>query len=427
MENHLFTDFEEYGVNVRDFGACGDGISDDSGAIQRALDAGQELVVIPYGIYKIGQTLRLHSNTHLKIHPSAQLFLADGAGLNAHSFLLANYDPEHGNENIHVEGGIWDGKNQVNPRGPNAPDSYTGVLMNFIKVSNLTLRHLTVRDAESYFIRLGEARDFTVEHIRFEAPHLRPNQNGVHLGGCCQDGLIRHLTAVGEGTTNDDLVALVADDALFRAQNLGLKCGQIRRVCVEGFRADSCHSFVRLLSVHSPIEDISIEDIQGGCRHCAFNLDACRECRVPLFEPEDPQFQNGAGDIKHVRIQDVNVYKASDNKTVPLIDLRTNVHELSIQDFTRDWKRDTQPDAPTLTLSDIRASRVVLNGITPAQLERMRQTSEIHAQTVRRLASVYDDIHYQGEFVITQMKKLSLMDRGFTRLSIQREKYAEPQ
>ena len=46
-------------INVRDFGAVGDGITKDTAAIQRAIDAGG-MVMFPPGIYLAG-TLYLRS------------------------------------------------------------------------------------------------------------------------------------------------------------------------------------------------------------------------------------------------------------------------------------------------------------------------------------------------------------------------------
>ncbi len=60
------------------------------------------------------------------------------------------------------------------------------------------------------------------------------------------------------------MVALNADEALGRAQNLGLACGPIRRIRIEDVRAESCHTFVRLLSVRSVIEDVEIDGVFGG-------------------------------------------------------------------------------------------------------------------------------------------------------------------
>ena len=60
---------EIHGLNVHTFDASGDGSTDDSAAIQRALDAGHPRVVIPLGTYRIGRALRIGSNTQLIVHP----------------------------------------------------------------------------------------------------------------------------------------------------------------------------------------------------------------------------------------------------------------------------------------------------------------------------------------------------------------------
>lgn len=52
----------EHGVSVRDFGALGDGSTDDTTAIQAALDAGG-LVIFPPGTYKITASLEVSSDT----------------------------------------------------------------------------------------------------------------------------------------------------------------------------------------------------------------------------------------------------------------------------------------------------------------------------------------------------------------------------
>ena len=57
--------------NVRDFGAVGDGKTSDTAAIQRAIDAGGE-VIFPPGVYKSG-TLYLRSHTGLRFEPGAIL------------------------------------------------------------------------------------------------------------------------------------------------------------------------------------------------------------------------------------------------------------------------------------------------------------------------------------------------------------------
>ena len=60
-------------VNVREFGATGNGITDDSCAIQKALDSGASVVKIPAGNYRIVTTLKVSSGVN------SQLLLDAGA------------------------------------------------------------------------------------------------------------------------------------------------------------------------------------------------------------------------------------------------------------------------------------------------------------------------------------------------------------
>lgn len=59
-------------VNVKSYGAVGDGVADDSAAIQAAIDEAGS-VFFPRGTYKLGTTLELASNVHLLGEPGATL------------------------------------------------------------------------------------------------------------------------------------------------------------------------------------------------------------------------------------------------------------------------------------------------------------------------------------------------------------------
>jgi hypothetical protein len=359
------------GISVRDFGARGDGTADESAAFESALKAGRWPVVVPSGLYRLGRSLRLPSGAHIVAHPEAFVILGDHAGVDTDTYLLTNADHRGGNEDIRVEGGIWDGNNVANPRGPDRPGSYTGVLAHFRNVRRLTLRDMTFRNSETYNVLLTEVRHFVVDTIVFQSTTIRGNQDGVHMGGGCEDGEISNLQAHGRMTPNDDVVALVADDALHRAQNLGTMCGPIRRIRVRSVFADDCHSFVRLGSVWSPIEDVDVSDIRGGCEACAVNADALRYCRVPVFDPAKPPFPDGAGLLKHIRLADFEVWKtlglgASTVMGNPLLLLETRMLQFVIERFRRVWARDAGPQVPTLRIANTGLARVVVENLAEA-------------------------------------------------------------
>lgn len=287
----------KYAVSVLDFGAKGDGISNDSPAIQKALDSASSIIIIPAGKYIIGNTLLVPSGKTVHAHPDAIMRLADGAGKCRNDFLITNSDHAKGNHHITIKGGIWDGNNENNFRGIDGDmQAYTGVAINFVNVDNLTLSDLTVSNPDSFHIRIGEVRHFRIENITFSTSIIRGNQDGIHIGGFSEDGYIYNLRAVTSMTPNDDMVAINADDDIKIAINLGMKLGPIRNIHVEGIFADSVYSFIRILSKDQLIENIRIHNVIGGVRRFAVNM---TQWHFPM----------GSGNIRNIHISNFNIRK----------------------------------------------------------------------------------------------------------------------
>lgn len=371
MDHYLPT----YGVNAQNHGVRGDGATDDAPAIQLLLDRGEPLIHFPTGDYRIGSTLRLPSNTRLHASPAARFQLADRAGTDVNTFLLCNSDPEAGNHNISVHGGIWDGNTLNNPRGAERDrNGYTGVLINFRNVQGLTLLDMRQKNSGSYHTRLSAVRDFRIERIRFEDTQRAANQDGVHVAGQCEDGLIRDITAVGEFCTSDDLIAINADDALDRSETRGKLGGPVRRLRIHRLRADDCHSFVRLASVWSTIEDVEIADVRGGCRVNVVNADGLRFCLSPLFRSDDQRYASGIGLLRNIRIRNVHAYKSGPNES-PLFRLNERMVDFEIEDFRRITDRDVAPATPTLEVAYVPTQQITLEGIDHGSMERSEQAS----------------------------------------------------
>lgn len=142
----------------------------DSAAIQRALDvkARPLTVVIPKGVYDVTSTLRVGSHTTIKAHPEARLVLNGGVRRRAGDFLLSNADEKGGNEDIAIEGGVWDG----------AP-------FNFMNVKNLRLFDMTLADSVIGDVRFPGVDGFDVRRIKIVSPVLR--RCGLELGRLVHD------------------------------------------------------------------------------------------------------------------------------------------------------------------------------------------------------------------------------------------------
>ncbi len=291
-------------VSVVDFGATGNGIQDDYAAIQAALDSGACEIVIPMGIYPVSRTLLVSSHTAIKADRSAKLMLV-GERKKRGDFLLSNKDVKSGNEDICITGGIWDGNNQ---RPENAKpdifdmDGYSGAVLNFVNVKGLVLRDMVVANSVTYYVRMAHLHHFEIENIDFFSDTFGVNQDGLHFGGDVKHGTVRHIRALSFGQTNDDMIALNADDSVERVENLDLPRDAIEDITFESIYTECCHTIIRMLSVTAPIRDIRFKNIYGGFRCYAVNMDGARYCRTPLFQEES--FPAGVGCVENVIFED---------------------------------------------------------------------------------------------------------------------------
>jgi hypothetical protein len=227
---------------------------------------------------------------------------------------------------------------------------------------------------------MSNVRQFLIERIQFHTFLPAANNDGVHLAGNCRDGTIRHIRGLGRGSTSDDIVALNADDAMERTECYGGEAGPIRNIRMYDLHADNCHTFIRLLSVVWPIENIDIDGVTGGCDIAALNLDGARGCRVQVFDASDPKFARGVGMVANVRVTNMHVHKTAGNN-VPLINLQQRVDEWILESFRRDTERDASEAAPTLHAAHLPDQHVLLEGLTGEQAAQLAQGSSAPLKT----------------------------------------------
>lgn len=259
----------------------GDGIHDDTEAIQAMLDR-CGTVYIPDGRYRITKPLIIHSHTHLILSSFATLRLADGANCS----LLDNdglYSDET-NVNITVEGGIWDGNHMAQERrkipnecrpGDENEDQicdkqtyisniYVVFMVRLVHTEHLQVKNLTFKDPTSYAIHIADSRYFLVENITLDYDLLKPNMDGIHIQGPARFGKIQNIF----GNANDDHVALCANGTI-RSE---ITRGDIEDVDIDGIYCDNGYTGVRLLSRGDAIRNIHISNIHGEFRFYAVSL-----------------------------------------------------------------------------------------------------------------------------------------------------------
>lgn len=328
--------------SVIEFGAVGDGVHDDYAAFQAALD-GASKVYIPQGIYCISKTLKVNSNTEILAENSAKIVMKGNERKRRNEFLLTNADTQNGNRNISITGGIWDGNNtSPHNQKPDLFDKngYSGTVLNFYNVNGLTLKNMVVANSVTYNIRMSRLHNFTIEDISFVSDNFGVNQDGLHFGGDVKHGKVRNIRALSYGQTNDDLIALNADDSIERVENLDLVRDDIEDISFENIYAENCHTIIRILSITAAIRNIAFKNVYGGFRCNAINADAARYCRTPLFKDEDHPI--GVGIVENVSIENFTCYPVTDTpadwkgtkaKPKTAILLESNANNFNIKDF----------------------------------------------------------------------------------------------
>lgn len=292
-------------VSVKQYGAEGNGKKDDLFAVQKAIDNEKELF-FPKGIYLISDTIKIPSDRKLTFESGSKLKLKAKTKRKRGDFLLTNSDITGGNENITITGATLDGNNgyykHKRPKNIFKKDGYSGILINFCNVKNLTLSNLTLQDPVSYYTRFCKIDGFLIEDIILKSKRILPNQDGIHFAGKVKNGTVKNVRAESYGQTNDDLLALNADDYLGRIEEFDTECGEIENVLFDTVYAESCHDAVRLLSYRSAIRNVTFKNLNVGFRRCAIDNNAARGCRAELFKEEDEP--NGVGRIENVKFLD---------------------------------------------------------------------------------------------------------------------------
>ena len=185
------------GVNVRDFGATGDGIHSDTQSIQAAIDACSEnqagSVVLPAGKYLTG-TLFLKNNVTLHLMAQATILgsknLTDYADDVQAPPLLTEFNKcliyAQDAQNIALTGrGTIDGQGKFFPQEATATSKLPErpMLMRFVRCRNLALSDLTFRSAASWCCNLVECDEVKINRITVRSRD-NSNNDGFDIDNC---------------------------------------------------------------------------------------------------------------------------------------------------------------------------------------------------------------------------------------------------
>ena len=252
----------------------GDGVQDDTDAIQAMLDSGKSCIYLPppEKEYLISRTLIIGDEQELRLDRFTRVRLAP----NSDCPMAANRDVKNGNRHIAITGGIWDfdnlhqGINFMHRNRDTPPQSeykygqpyhpwlYRGNVFYFENVKDMVVRGLTIRNPVTYAMQFCRLSYFVIDEIELDFTTWRPfkaNMDGLHFDGGCHHGKISNI----RGTAFDDMVALNANDGRCAAHE-----EPITDIDINGIYCEYCHSAVRLLSTGAAIKRVNISNVHGN-------------------------------------------------------------------------------------------------------------------------------------------------------------------
>lgn len=243
--------------DVLRFGAVGDGVADDTAAIQRAIDAaaavgsGARVLVPPSRTYRVGAiTLRGGIDFHLagdarltldtrpEAYASADVTPLQSAGVQGSGAALYAY----GAEDLRISGtGSIDGRAAEFMERYDAagewwvPKGFRPRLLVLENCARLTIRDVTLRDAPSWTVHLLGCRQVLIDGVHIRNRTDVPNCDGIAPDHCqhvvirrcritCGDDAIVIKTTAGNdryGPSRD----IHVHDCVLETQDAGLKIG----------------------------------------------------------------------------------------------------------------------------------------------------------------------------------------------------------
>ena len=170
-------------LNVKDYGAVGDGVSDDRQAIQDTIDAaakglGGGKVYFPEGTYLVKEIVFLRSHTHLEVHEKATIL--NGINIKNHPSIVfmtglftddgdqVEWEPT---EDISYSGGTIDmngALNEERTKAKNLPLINSSGAFAIGNSKNVTISNVTFKDSyQGHAIQIAGSKNVLVDNSRF--------------------------------------------------------------------------------------------------------------------------------------------------------------------------------------------------------------------------------------------------------------------
>jgi polygalacturonase len=207
--------------NVRDFGATGNGSTNDTPAIERAINAaagaGGGTVEFPSGTYRAGGTIHLKSNITIMLDSGSKV-TGSSSGYDAPESNPNDSFQDFGHSHFHdamfygdrlnnigfVGSGTIDGNNNLITGNPSSGQA--DKIISLTRCTNLTLNGITLRQGGHFAILINGCNGVTSDHLNIQTATDRDGWNIINTSNVT----ITNITDFA----NDDALVFKSDWAL---------------------------------------------------------------------------------------------------------------------------------------------------------------------------------------------------------------------
>ncbi|HUD74519.1 MAG TPA: glycosyl hydrolase family 28-related protein [Terracidiphilus sp.] len=389
-------------VNVRQFGAKGDGITDDTAAIQAAAiaGAGGEVLFSLPGTYLVNGPVLLDSHTTVRMAPGVVIRLGDV--INTPIFRNRHWTTAMDTD-IAIIGGKLDG-NHANNTIASAGGTYGLIgaygLICFINVTRPKVSGVTIYNGTPFGIQLAACLDIVVEDIHFDTQF----RDGVHLNGPITGGIIRRIT----GDTADDFIALNAWDWTNYSPELGgvPTSGSITGLHLSDINGVSPGLLIRMMSgTSAQVTDIVVDGLHGTGGNGVINSSLAADADIPAHTTT-------ATKIDRIVLRDVDAIATSNTSGLGQQLYFGLAGTIRIENFTA---RANPNGRSNIRLGGGAVDALIFNGVTNKEdmladfLEVVNGASVAHVQmnNVRIVNAAAKDF---GRHLINSLGTLALID-----------------
>lgn len=202
-------------INIKQFGAKGDGVSDDTECIQKAFNLSGH-ILCPIGTYILSKKLYIKKNSFIDCNKNCEFKYASGLNLtNVAEMCIGNEFSDEVSGYIKWNGGIinGNGSNQPNLDDVNVWNhDYCRALL-IGSCDEVQITNLVVKDIFGHAIGHWNNNNFTVSHIKI----LQSTVNSHPQGASRRDGITGSSRKINindvTGFTDDDFIAVCSNQS----------------------------------------------------------------------------------------------------------------------------------------------------------------------------------------------------------------------